>query len=322
MKIISSYSLQPLFLTLVCWLSLTFACDVHSVKADEPVRFQFQKNDRILLLGNTLIERAQLYGYLETALTITHPELNLSFRNLGWSGDTVWAESRGIFEAPEKGYAKMLEQIKGINPTVILLGYGGNEAYAGAEGKEKFKTQYQKLLSDLKSVSSSPRFLFLSPIPHPQFGSPYPDSTSYNQHVESYSKIIQELATAEQAPFIDYRPKFLSGEIHRSQPGQFFERSMNLTNHGYQIWTKEFVRQTGLTPTDLSQEQIAKLAPLREAILHKNVLHFHQWRPQNITYLLLFRKHEQGNNAVEIDEFKKLVEQAEQKIHQMAKEQS
>lgn len=46
---------------------------------------------------------------------------------------------------------------------------------------------------------------------------------------------------------------------------------------------------------------------LRRAINKKNELYFHRWRPQNETYLYLFRKHEQGNNAVEIPKFDPLV---------------
>ena len=39
----------------------------------------------------------------------------------------------------------------------------------------------------------------------------------------------------------------------------------------------------------------------------KNRLYFYRWRPQNETYLFGFRKHEQGNNAVEIPQFDPLV---------------
>ncbi|MDG1672140.1 MAG: hypothetical protein P8H96_14825, partial [Akkermansiaceae bacterium] len=44
----------------------------------------FQNNDRVVLLGNTVVERAQKYGHLETALTLAAGEKNLRFRNLGW----------------------------------------------------------------------------------------------------------------------------------------------------------------------------------------------------------------------------------------------
>jgi len=53
---------------------------------------------------------------------------------------------------------------------------------------------------------------------------------------------------------------------------------------------------------------------LRKAIIAKNLLFFHRWRPQNITYLTGFRKHEQGNNAVEIAQFDPLVAKAETEI--------
>jgi hypothetical protein len=56
---------------------------------------------------------------------------------------------------------------------------------------------------------------------------------------------------------------------------------------------------------------------LREAIHEKNALYFHRYRPQNETYLFLFRKHEQGNNAVEVPQFEPLVEQQEKRIAEL-----
>jgi hypothetical protein len=43
-----------------------------------------------------------------------------------------------------------------------------------------------------------------------------------------------------------------------------------------------------------------RVRDLQAAIQLKNFLFFQRHRPQNETYLFLFRKHEQGNNAVEI----------------------
>jgi lysophospholipase L1-like esterase len=57
---------------------------------------------------------------------------------------------------------------------------------------------------------------------------------------------------------------------------------------------------------------------LRKVILAKNLLYFHRWRPQNETYLLGFRKHEQGQNAVEIPQFDPLVATKEATIRELA----
>ena len=56
---------------------------------------------------------------------------------------------------------------------------------------------------------------------------------------------------------------------------------------------------------------------LRNAIVNKNMLFFHRHRPQNETYLFLFRKHEQGNNAVEIPQFDPLVKNHDRKIYEL-----
>ena len=51
--------------------------------------------------------------------------------------------------------------------------------------------------------------------------------------------------------------------------------------------------------------------------MKKNELYFHRYRPQNETYLFLFRKHEQGNNAVEVPQFEALVAEQEKRIRQL-----
>jgi len=59
---------------------------------------------------------------------------------------------------------------------------------------------------------------------------------------------------------------------------------------------------------------VDQLEKLRTTIVAKNQLYFYRWRPQNETYLLGFRKHEQGQNAREIPLFDPLVEAKEQEI--------
>jgi lysophospholipase L1-like esterase len=56
---------------------------------------------------------------------------------------------------------------------------------------------------------------------------------------------------------------------------------------------------------------------LREVIRKKNEFYFHRYRPQNETYLFLFRKHEQGNNAVEIPQFDPIIAQQESEIERL-----
>ena len=66
----------------------------------------------------------------------------------------------------------------------------------------------------------------------------------------------------------------------------------------------------------------AQVDDLRNAIISKNMMFFHRHRPQNETYLFLFRKHEQGNNATEVPEFDPIVEDLDRRIYELSKSRS
>ena len=82
--------------------------------------FEWKKNDVLVMVGPTLIERMSEHGYFENALLNAYPDYNLKVRNLGWSGDDVRGKSRG-YDKPRDGYANLIKQIKEANPTVLLL---------------------------------------------------------------------------------------------------------------------------------------------------------------------------------------------------------
>src|SRR4030095_12547029 len=74
--------------------------------------FEFRDGDRVVLIGDTFIEREQSYGYVEHMLTTHYPARNISFRNLGWSADTPVGVSRAGFDPPEKGFDRITEQLQ------------------------------------------------------------------------------------------------------------------------------------------------------------------------------------------------------------------
>src|SRR5262245_13888201 len=65
-----------------------------------------KNGDHICLVGNTLAERLQDFGWLETLLASRFPEHDLPFRNLGFSGDEITTRLRSRdFGTPDEWLA-------------------------------------------------------------------------------------------------------------------------------------------------------------------------------------------------------------------------
>src|SRR5438874_2499140 len=56
---------------------------------DPATKLELRPGDRISIIGNTLADRMQHDGWLETYLYSRFPKLDLVFRNLGFSGDEI-----------------------------------------------------------------------------------------------------------------------------------------------------------------------------------------------------------------------------------------
>src|SRR5690242_2466039 len=90
----------------------------HTAQPADSPRFALKDGDRVVLIGDTLIERDQEYGYFEARVTYGNPDKTITFRNLGWSGDTVGGIARARFGKPEEGYRHLVEHVRALEPTV------------------------------------------------------------------------------------------------------------------------------------------------------------------------------------------------------------
>jgi len=281
--------------------------------------WSLRDGDRVVFLGDTFVEREGDRGFIETALVAAHPEASLTFRNLGWSGDTVWAESRGVFDQPAKGYERMLSLVRELKPTIVFVAYGRNESYQGEAGLASFRTQLEKLCDDLRTTAAAgaatdavkPADIRLVLVTPHRFETA--DAEARNAALAVYSQAIRDVATAKQAGLVDL---FTQLPTTATPDQKLTENGVHLSNAGYAQAARVFAAASG---HESSADFAARSENLRKQVVAKNTLFFHRWRPANETYIFLFRKHEQGNNAVEIPQFDPLVEAAEQKVRSLAK---
>ena len=122
-----TFHLTSLFLFFSFVFPSAFVQADHHGKVSTPL---LHTGDRVALVGGGLIERARLNGYLESALTLgAGPKVSgLRFRNLGWSGDTVFNDARSYFGKPKEGRERLKKIIAEWKPRVVLLNYGAEVA--------------------------------------------------------------------------------------------------------------------------------------------------------------------------------------------------
>ncbi|MDA7882190.1 SGNH/GDSL hydrolase family protein [Akkermansiaceae bacterium] len=268
----------------------------------------FQNNDKVVLLGNTVIERAQKYGHLETALTLAGGEKNVRFRNLGWSGDTVYGDARSYFGPPQEGFDRLKADLERIKPNVVIICYGAVAAFEGEEGLPHFLQGYNRLLDMISSAASPRDIVLISPPPAETLPAPMPDMSEQNKRLELYRAAISKLAASRKLHFAD-----LYGAMKGENTG-LTDNGLHYTEKGYAALSTKLVEAMGLTAPSKKQLASKSGEDLRAKIVEKNKLFFHHWRPSNETYLRLFRKHEQGNNAKELEEFLPIIQARESEI--------
>ena len=322
------------FLLALCVFSLLTVV----VRSAEP--FEIKDGDRVLFLGDTLMEREGTYGYLETRIHEQFPDRHFTVRNLAFSADTPLGWSRASFDPAAKGFDRLKEQLDLVKPTVAFLGYGmaaslqeitdrsgdptlnpdpvryGTEPMSAARFKRELGQLMDAIVEENKSVGGSGvRFVLLSPIRHEDLRKlkpGLPDPSEHNRLLAQYSKVISDLAQERGARFISLGElaSFVADHFPGKQP-YLTDNGIHLTEFGYGA----FANAIGAELSENSEQEVS--SALRKAVIHKNELFFHRWRPANSTYLFGFRKHEQGQNAKEIPEFDPLIEAAEAEIDRL-----
>lgn len=180
---------------------LVWGCVLTLPLSAEPPQFEFRDGDRVVLLGGTLFERDIDYGYIETALTAALPNVNLTIRNLGWSGETVGTKTSDRADPSRDPYQRRLELVREQRPTVVFLAFGGSESMAGEAGLPSFVAQYEKLLDDLAPLGC--RLALLTPHQFETPSPPLPDAAQRNPTLGLYAQAIRDLAQRRRAWLID-----------------------------------------------------------------------------------------------------------------------
>lgn len=216
-------------------LLLGLSClSLNTLVQAEPI---FQKDDHVVIIGNTFADQLRNHGYLETLLV---KELNITLKNLAWGGDSITQRDRPTNFPAEKG---RLDEHK---TDVIIACFGMSESFAGKEGIDLFKADLEKLLKLYQGQTYNDetpvKIVLVSPIAYEDLGPTTPNIESRNQDLALYSKAMEEVAKQLEIGFVDlYQPtKKLFSLL---QETQLTSNGIHLNSIGYWAISGDFYQQ-------------------------------------------------------------------------------
>ena len=181
-------------------------------------KFFIHNNDRVVFLGDSITEQRLYTTYLEAYTLSRYPKWNLTFRNVGWGGDTSWLRQRAhpdeakLFAADPEAQQKMVEQsvaaglgrdVLPLKPTAVTINFGMNDHAYQAFRKDIFRA-YVRSQTQLAKVleANGARVAFLTPQPI-EDKRPDPDKDVRNISLREFSDGLKQVAVAEHARFAD-----------------------------------------------------------------------------------------------------------------------
>jgi hypothetical protein len=200
-----------------------------------------------------------------------------------------------------------------LKPTVVVTCYGADMPFEGLIKLPDFITGYRKLLELVRSKSPNVRVIIVAPPPFENLGPPLPDLTDENTKLGEIRDALKEFAAKQAAKFVDTF-ELMGGPVKERPKQPLTDNGLHYSEAGYRSWATCIAEALGLTKVDVSTPEATAL---RQAVVKKDFLFFNRWRPANETYLFGFRKHEQGQNAKEMEQFDPIVGEQEKKMAEL-----
>ena len=249
----------------------------------------FKQNEKVVFLGNAFFENALEGGEIETTFSLSFPEKNITFRNIGWSGDNVYAHARtrarggGRFGNPDEGFGILNKQITELKPDKIFIAYGFNESFDDT-GIDKFGQGLNHLLEMLSQHCHE--LILISTLPMEKgFGIPTEHIEAQNKELKKYAETTKGIAVKGNYRFIDLFTPF-------SKENKYTTNGIHLSSKGYRKAGDLIAEALTLPPLAIKIDS-KKADHIRNTIIKKNTLFFHRWRPRNDAFVYGERKDEQ-----------------------------
>jgi len=226
---------------------------------------ELQQGDTICVIGNSLADRMQHDGWVEAVVQSETKGMELSWRDMGYSGDTLMKRSRS------RGWWSAEQYLSHAKADVIFAFFGYNESFSN--DTDQFEADLKEMVGKYKGQkfngSSAPRIVLFSPIAFENHGVEYlPDGKEHNERLAKYTTSLEKIAKELDVGFVDlFNP---SAKLYTSAKSPLTLNGVHLTAEG----NRQLAEVIGSALFMKSVTADSSMEKLRQAILDKN-WHWH-----------------------------------------------
>ena len=240
------------------------------VDTDLPLRIEPKMS--VAFIGNTLLDRSQDFGYLETLIHQAFPNHQLTIRNLAWSADSLNHQPRPA------NFADTDQHLVFVRADIVFAAYGFNESFAGPDGLTDFKSKLTEFVKKTKAKAfngkKGAQLVLISPVANENI--PGVAAAENNKNIRLYTRAMRNVAKAQKVGFIDVFGT--TKKAMRSPKSHLTFNGCHLNDAGYQLFAKLVFDAAFDQETPVFNEEI------RTTVLEKNKQFFRRFRPVNTFY--------------------------------------
>lgn len=181
--------------SLLTLAALTLAAPLRAAEAPAADAFFFRDGDRAMILGDSITEGRTYSTLMESYVLSRFPNWNITFRNTGWSGDTMGLRTRNGLD---KGFDR---DLKPLEATAVTINFGMNDARAGDAGYSNYLSSAKTLVD--KFAAQGARVALITSSPEEKYQDGQPAGSAYNLMLRKYSDGLKTVATEKNVPFVD-----------------------------------------------------------------------------------------------------------------------
>ncbi len=158
-------------------------------------QFFFRDGDRAQITGDSITQGKTYSTLVESYVLSRFPTWKITFRNTGWSGDTMGLRTRGGLD---KGFTRDIEPLQS---TAVTIDFGMNDARGGQNGLDNYLASARNLTDKLTATGA--RVALVTSSPEEKYEADQPAGSTYNAMLRAYSAGLKGVAAEKNVLFVD-----------------------------------------------------------------------------------------------------------------------